>query len=44
MAFKQGEVYKCSDPNCGCELTVTKGVSPTCTGNQPPAVVVGKRW
>lgn len=21
MAFKQGEVYKCPDPNCGCEFT-----------------------
>ena len=25
MALKEGEVYKCPDPNCGCEITVTKG-------------------
>jgi hypothetical protein len=28
MALKQGEVYKCLDPNCGYEITVTKGVAP----------------
>jgi len=22
MAFKQGEIYKCPDAKCGCELTV----------------------
>jgi len=32
MAFKQGEVYKCPDPNCGCEITVTKGAAPVISG------------
>ena len=42
MAFKQDEVYKCPDPNCGCELTVTKGASPACTGNQASRCCCGK--
>src|SRR6266568_8168099 len=42
MAFKQGEVYKCPDPNCGCEITVTKGAAPGCTGNQNPRCCCGK--
>lgn len=25
MAFQQGEVYRCTEASCGCELTVTKG-------------------
>ena len=28
MAFKQGEIYRCPDPNCGCEITVTRGAAP----------------
>jgi len=42
MAFKQGEVYKCPDPNCGCEITVTKGAASSCTGNQNPRCCCGK--
>lgn len=25
MALREGEVYRCPDANCGCEITVTKG-------------------
>lgn len=25
MALKQGEIYSCPDPDCGCEISVTKG-------------------
>lgn len=28
MAFKEGEVYGCPDPECGCEITVTNGAAP----------------
>jgi hypothetical protein len=28
MALKPGEVWKCSDPDCGCEVTVTRGAAP----------------
>lgn len=42
MAFKQGEVYRCPDPNCGCELTVTKGPREGAGGNQAPTCCCGK--
>ncbi len=25
MAMKKGEKYECSNPECGCEISVTKG-------------------
>lgn len=25
MALQEGEVYRCSDPGCNCEVTVTRG-------------------
>jgi hypothetical protein len=42
MAFKQGEVYKCPDPNCGCELTVTKAAPSMCQGTHNPTCCCGK--
>ncbi len=36
MALKPGEVYQCPDPECGCEVTVTKAPSPGKGGNQNP--------
>jgi hypothetical protein len=42
MAFKQGEVYKCPDPECGCELTVTRETPPGKGGNQAPTCCCGK--
>jgi hypothetical protein len=41
MALKEGEVYKCPNPNCGCEITVTKGAGPG-GGDQPPRCCCGK--
>jgi hypothetical protein len=41
MALKQGEVYKCPDPKCGCEITVTKGAQPGGGGNQAPRCCCG---
>lgn len=42
MAFKEGEVYKCPDPKCGCEITVTKGAAPDKGGDEPPRCCCGK--
>ena len=42
MALKEGEVYKCPDPNCGCEITVTKGAPPGKGGELAPRCCCGK--
>ena len=41
--LKTGEVYRCSDPACGCEIRVTKG--PECcpaSNPAPPRCCCGK--
>lgn len=42
MPFREGEVYRCPDANCGCELTVTEGAPATCGGEQSPTCCCGK--
>lgn len=42
MAFREGEVYRCPDATCGCEVTVTKGAPPTCSGTHDPTCCCGK--
>ncbi len=42
MPLQKGEVYRCADENCGCEITVTKGAPPTCGGNEQPRCCCGK--
>lgn len=42
MAFKQGEVYRCPDLECGCEITVSKGAAPSKGGSQNPRCCCGK--
>lgn len=42
MAFQEGQVYRCPDENCGCEVTVTKGAPGTCGGTQNPTCCCGK--
>lgn len=42
MALKEGEVYVCPDPDCGCEITVTKGAKPGAGGDEPPRCCCGK--
>ncbi len=42
MSFKQGEVYACTDPKCGAEVTVSKGAAATCSGNAVPRCCCGK--
>ena len=41
MALRQGEVYRCPDANCGCEITVTKGAPETCKGQEQPRCCCG---
>lgn len=42
MPLKQDERYRCPDPQCGCEIQVTKGAPPTCKGNIKPRCCCGK--
>lgn len=42
MAFKQGEVYRCTDDTCGCELTVTKPAPSDCKGTSNPTCCCDK--
>lgn len=42
MPLREGEVYRCPDPACGCEVTVTKGAPATCTGEQDPTCCCGR--
>ncbi len=42
MAFMNGQVYRCPDTTCGCEVTVTKSAPPTCQGNLAPTCCCGK--
>jgi hypothetical protein len=42
MAFKTGEKYRCPDPDCGCEIQVTKGAAPGKGGDQQPRCCCGK--
>jgi hypothetical protein len=34
MPFREGDVYRCPDQACGCELTGTKGSPRPCSGQQ----------
>lgn len=42
MAFQQGEVYRCTEAACGCELTVTKGAPASCQGTSNPTCCCGR--
>ena len=42
MALKEGEIYKCPDPNCGCEILVIKGAAPGKGGDLAPRCCCGK--
>ncbi|WP_409473626.1 hypothetical protein [Streptomyces sp. HC307] len=42
VPFREEEVYRCPDENCGCELTVTKGAPVTCQAQQTPTCCCGK--
>jgi hypothetical protein len=42
MPFKKSDHYKCPDPNCGCEIEVTKGAPASCEGNAKPRCCCGR--
>jgi len=42
MVLKEGEVYKCPNPNCGCEIRVTKAPGHGKGGDVPPRCCCGK--
>jgi len=42
MALKEGEVYRCADNECGCEIKVTKGAAPGKGGDLLPRCCCGK--
>lgn len=41
MALREGEVYRCTDRECGCEITVTKGAAPGRGGDRNPTCCCG---
>jgi hypothetical protein len=41
MALRTGEIYRCSDANCGCEIQVTKGAEPGGGGDRNPRCCCG---
>lgn len=41
MALHEGEQFTCPDPNCGCQVTVTKSAADTDTGDQAPRCCCG---
>jgi hypothetical protein len=42
MPWKKGEVYRCPDPSCGCEVTVMKEPKPGMGGDRAPTCCCGK--
>lgn len=42
MSFKEGERYDCPDPECGCEILVTRGAAEGKGGDQNPRCCCGK--
>ncbi len=42
MALKDGERYRCPNPNCACEIQVTKGAQPVAGGDRNPTYCCGK--
>lgn len=41
MALQEGEVYRCPDAACGCEVTVTKGAAAGNGGDRNPTCCCG---
>lgn len=42
MALREGEQYRCPDPECGCEIQVTRGAEPGGGGDEDPRCCCGK--
>jgi len=43
MTWEEGEVYVCPLPDCGCEVTVTKGPGAGEEETQPPTCARGHK-
>ncbi|MBA3583088.1 MAG: hypothetical protein H0W36_00915 [Gemmatimonadetes bacterium] len=41
MAFEKGDTYRCTNPNCGCEIQVTKGAKAGGGGDRNPTCCCG---
>lgn len=41
MALQEGEVYRCPDQACGCEIKVSKGAAPGHGGDRDPVCCCG---
>ncbi|MGN6592348.1 MAG: hypothetical protein ACTHJX_05545 [Terriglobales bacterium] len=42
MAMEAGERYTCSNPDCGCEIEVTRGANEGAGGDQNPRCCCGR--
>ncbi len=43
MAWNEGDLYVCPEPNCGCEVIVRKGPDAEEGETQPPTCARGHR-
>lgn len=41
--MRDGETYRCPDPNCGCEVRVTKGAKSGAQSDAAPTCGCGKK-
>jgi hypothetical protein len=41
VAMTTGETYRCTNPNCGCEMKVTQGAKAGGGGEAPPRCCCG---
>jgi hypothetical protein len=41
MALRTGELYRCPNENCGCEIQVTRGAKPGGGGDKSPRCCCG---
>ena len=41
MALRTGELYRCPNENCGCEIQVTRGAKPGGGGDNNPRCCCG---
>lgn len=42
MAMRTGELYRCPDEQCACEIQVTRGAEPGGGGDLPPRCCCGR--
>ena len=42
VGFQKGEISRCPDAECGCELTVTIGAAPEHGGDSNPTCCCGR--